>query len=128
RPDKDNTLFFTALGKARIFRQKPVSGMDRVYIAALGHLNNSLNIEVSFQGAFIFPDQIRLIRFITVVRARILLGINGDRANPQLRTGTKDSDSNFSSVCDQHFVNLIQQSVTSFYGMDSPMKGRVPPE
>ena len=62
---------------------------------------NVLNIEIGFDGPFVAPDEIRLVRLRSMQGEAILLRVDRDRPDAQLSGCTHDPYGDFAAIGDQ---------------------------
>ena len=99
RPDQGQPRFGTLLGKLRVFRQKAITGMNRLTPLLPGNRDQLRPIQIRRHPT---PRQRhRLIHLTDMQRCLIILRKHPHGANPQIRTGIGNTNSNLATVGDQ---------------------------
>ena len=94
RPNKSNARLRARSRKLRILRQETISRMDRIHPLLFGQSNNPFNVKISSHRTLLFVQFISLIRFEPMRTKSILLRVNPNSPNPQLRRRPHDSNGN----------------------------------
>ena len=92
-------------GEVRVFREKAVARMDRVDALFLGEPDDALDVEVGRHRALARPDQVRLIGLVTVQAEPVLLRVDRDRAQVELRAGPENPDGDLAAVGGHQFLD-----------------------
>ena len=103
RADKNDFILTAKLGETAVFRQKPISGMDRIGAAFFGDGNNFFLHQIRF-GRGDAVQRIGLIGGPHMVGRPIGIGVNRDRCNPGVAAGARDADGDFAPVGNQYFL------------------------
>ena len=102
--DELNAGLFTGTGKIAVFAQKTIAGVNGIGSVQFGKLNDSGNIQVGTQRAFIFPNQIGFVRRSPEGAVHILVGINSDGLQAQIMACAENPHGNLAAVCYQYFL------------------------
>jgi hypothetical protein len=89
------------LSKIGVLRQKPVTWVNTIGISNFSHADNSGDIEVAF-GRRRRTNANSLISEPDMLQFAIGGGVNRNRFNAQLSTGTQDAQRYFTPISDQY--------------------------
>src|ERR1051326_752257 len=103
RPDEAYIAALTNVRKMRVFRQKSISRMDRIYIRHFGRADDSINPQVTFARRR-FANTDRFICELNVHGVLIRFRIHRDGSDIQFLASPNDTDSNFATVSYQQFL------------------------
>ena len=98
RTDERYATIPAYLGEVDIFRQKAVTGMNRLDVGNLGSAYDTRDIQIAL-GALSRADTYRLVGELQVRSASVGLGVNGHRLDAKLVTGPDYSKGYFTTVC-----------------------------
>ena len=110
RSDEFNARIGTCLGEFHVFCQESVSRMDGIYALGLGQCDDFVDTQISAYRSLTLTDLIRFICLGSEQRILIFFGINCYRTDAQLTAGTKYTDCNFTSVCNQYSFEFFNFS------------------
>ena len=85
----------------------PASGVDRIHIAAFGKVNNPGYIQICCQRAFVFADQVGLVRARTVQAVHIFLRIDRHCTQVKIITCAENTQRDLPAVGDKHLVESV---------------------
>ena len=103
-PHKGDAVVGADLGKAVVFRQKAVAGVDGIGPSGGSRGQNVGNMEVAL-GAGRLPDAHRFVGQLHVQGVFIHRAEHGHRRNAQLPAGAQDSQGNLATVGDQQLAD-----------------------
>ena len=112
RSDKFDAGCLTGTYKVRILRKESVTGMDRIAIRLLRDLNDTLDIQICINRAFLRVEHIGLICFCSEHSVFILFGINTYCGNTKLCQRTVYSNSDLAAVRNQNTPKLPDLDLT----------------
>ena len=98
RADEGDADFLTGAGQVGVFAQKPIAGMDGVYVVIQRNLDDAVNIQIPSQRRFLHAYHIGLIRTGTMQTVDILFRIYRNGFQAQVITGPKHTNRNLSPV------------------------------
>ncbi len=113
RPDERIPSCSTSAREFGLFAQEPVAGMDQLRTRLLGCRQDRGVIQVSGR-----PGAGQTDRFVSRMHVRavgIVLGVNGDRAEPQLDCGADDPKRDLTAVRDQqarHVPSFVRSAIS----------------
>ena len=113
RADERDARLLAGAGKRRVLRQEAIAGMDRVHAAALRQVNDPRDVQIRCQRAFVFADQVGLVRARAVQAVCILLRIDGYCAQVQVIARAENAQRDLPAVGDQHLVKLADFQMAS---------------
>ncbi len=96
---------FDDFGKAGIFAQETIAGMDRVRARDFGGRNDRGDVEIAL-GRRRWPDADRLIGEADVHRVAIGRRMHRDRLDAHFMAGAVDAKRDFAAIGDQQFFYL----------------------
>src|SRR5208282_5855165 len=101
--------------------------MNRVGAFLLGGSDDSLDIEVGFDRAFPFANQVGLVRLETVQAKPILFRVNSDGTQAEFVRGAEDANGDLTAVCSQQLLDgsLVGHSVGLGDSVESYIFSRV---
>ena len=118
RADERDARLLAGAGKCCVFGQKAVSGVDRIHIAAFGKVNNPGYIQICCQRAFVFADQICLVRSCAVQAVHIFLRVDRHCTQVKIITCAENTQCDLAAVGYQNlleFTDFQMSPVLSSY-------------
>src|SRR5439155_7409173 len=113
RPDPDELSSADGLGEARILREEPVPGMDRVRACLLRSSDVLLREEVA-------RDLDRLVRRARVQRALVVGRDDGDGRDSELTARAEDAQRDLAAVGDEQLLDQIFfPGLSRFFGSNA---------
>ena len=100
--DEDDAGLSTAARETAALGQEPVARVDRLATAGLGGLNNRFLVEVCRRARA--AERVRLVGNAGVQARCVVLGVDGNRTQPEVGRGTGDADGDLAAVGDQQSV------------------------
>jgi len=98
RANKGDARLLAQLDELRVLREEAVAWVDGVHIVLHSDVDDLLSGEVRANGRLSLADEERLVGLIAVQRAKVLLGVDGDRLDVELCRSTEDTDGNLAAV------------------------------
>ncbi len=92
-----------------IFGQEAVAGMDGIDALFLGQGDDALDIEVGFDRAFAFADEVGFVGLEAVEGEAVFLGIDGDGAQAEFVGGAQNADGDFAAVQREKLLHDCKQ-------------------
>ena len=83
--------------------------MDGISPGKLGDADDFLDGEIGLDGAFAPADEIGFIRLEAVQGEFVVLGVDGDGGNAQLRRRAEHADGDLGPVCDQQAFKVFHE-------------------
>ena len=90
-------------GKTRVLGQKSIARMNQIHPMLPGDGNDPLDIQIRAHRAFPLAHEVGFVRLEPVHRETILLRVDGNRSQPQLRGRAKDANGDFGAVGNEQF-------------------------
>ena len=109
RSDKHETGIAAGGGEARVLRQKPIPGVDRLGAAAVRRLKHALDAQVGLCG-FRGTDGNRFVREPDVRGCGIGFRVDGDHPDAHLAARPDDADGNLAAIRDQDLLHRTSRS------------------
>ena len=109
--DKRDPRGRAGAGQGRVLGEEAVAGMKEGCALLPGKGDDPLDVEVGRDGALAAADDVGLVGLEAVGAEAVLIGVDGDRPEPELGAGSKDADGDFAAVGDQKFDH---------WGIDAP--------
>jgi hypothetical protein len=97
-PDESDPRPLALLGKIRVLSQKAVSRVNEFHAFFFGECYDPGNIEIRAHRPFARADQVSFISFESMHRQPIFLRVNGDRAQAEFGSSTKNADGDFTAI------------------------------
>ncbi len=96
-----------------ILGEKAVAWMNGVNIFFDSEINDGIDVEVGFDGAFPLTDEIGFVGFEAVEAEAVFLRIDGDCGEAQFSGGSKDAGGDLAAVqCEQFFHGVRRTKLT----------------
>src|SRR6185312_7935042 len=108
--DEDDSGCRASLREAGILGQEPVTGMDGIHAGFARYAQNVLDVEVCLDRRPVTTDEIGFVGLGPVQREAILLRIDRDRPDTQLRRGTHDADRDLTAIGDQNAADPLRHA------------------
>src|SRR6185503_12662881 len=99
RTDEGQPGVTYGLGKISILSQETVAGMNRFAFSLFRGRDNRVDVEITL-GRSGWADKAGFVRHAHMHGARVDLGENGHRRDPEIATGTNDADCDLTTICD----------------------------
>ena len=103
-PDENQLMLFDDFGKARVFREEAIAGMDRVRAADLSGGNDRGDVEVAVLGGR-RPDADRFIRQTDVHRIGVGGRMDRNRLDPHFMRSAVDAQRDLAAIGDQQLFD-----------------------
>ncbi len=91
----------------RVFRQKPVAGVNAIHLVLHCQADDALEIQVGPDRLARLADPIGFVRLETVQGEPVFVGIDGDRAYTQLVCGAENADGNFAAIGNEKLADRL---------------------
>ena len=119
RADERDARFLAGAGERRVLGQKAVAGMDRIHAAAFGKVDDSRDVQIRCQRAFVLADQVGLVRARAVQAVGIFLRIDGNRAQAQIIARAENAQRDLTAVRHQYLLELTNFQLASVLSLSS---------
>jgi hypothetical protein len=84
RSYEGDAIVLAGLCELRIFRQKPIAGVDGIDTLVQRDIDDALNVQIGAHRAFLRIQLIGLVRLGAVYRQTVLFGVDGDGSDAEL--------------------------------------------
>jgi hypothetical protein len=98
RADERDAGLIAGASESRILRQKPIPGMDGIYLFLAGQGNNTGDIEIGLDGPFARAYFVGFIRFEAMEAKAVFVGVDPDGTKIELVGRAKNANGNFAAV------------------------------
>ena len=100
RANENQACGFASLHEIGVLRQEAIAGMDRVCTRLLCGCKYGIDVEIAGAGRR-RPDPDRLVRGLHMQRVCVGIGIDGDGADAEPRTGAHHAERDLAAIGDQ---------------------------
>jgi hypothetical protein len=100
------------LGEIGSLGEEAIARMHGVGLRALGDLEDALDVEVDTDGIAALAQRVGLVGLESMERVAVLMGVDADRANPELRTGPVDSNRDLATIRDQQSTDFTRHGAS----------------
>ena len=90
--------------ECRVFREEPVARVDEGDPLFLREVDDALDVEVGADRPLFLAQAVGFVGLEAMAREAVLLGVDGDGAQPQFSCGAEDPDGNLAAVRSQQFL------------------------
>lgn len=112
RSNERDSVVFAGLCELWIFRQKAVTGMNRINTVLAANVDDRVDVEVRLDRFTLLADLIRLVRFKAMQGEAVLVRVNRNGANAQLIGRAEDANRDFGAIRHQQFFDLAHINLT----------------
>ena len=105
--DEGDARLLTGPGEVGVLAEEAVAGVDGIHVAALGQVNDAVNVQIGPQGGLVLADKVGLVRLGAEEGEGVLVGVHGHRVQAQVVAGPEHPDGDLAPVGHQDFVELF---------------------
>ena len=105
--DEGDPRLLTGPGEVGVLAEEAVAGVDGIHVAALGQVNDAVNVQIGPQGGLVLADKVGLVRLGAEEGEGVLVGVHGHRVQAQVVAGPEHPDGDLAPVGHQDFVELF---------------------
>ena len=98
RSDEGDAGALAGAGEFGILGEEAVAGVDGIDLFFAGEVDDALEVEIGFDGALPFADEVGFVRLEAVEGEAIFLGVDGDGADAEFIGRAKDTDGDLAAV------------------------------
>src|SRR5690606_28049100 len=107
--DKTDAAFSTDLRQQRVFREESIAWVQGITAGFNGEIHNAMRVEVARQG--VRANAVRFIGFFDMQGVAVCFGVDGDRSDTQLFTGSGDPHCDLSPIRDENFLDHVTSTI-----------------